>query len=180
MTDRRIKQLAQKFRQAIEAARYDRDFVDDHCFKDFPSGCCGDTSYLLAEYLLQEGIETIWVSIQRDDWTHAWLVVKDSRARKHKAKTNSLPDDHIALISKYKSQDSEDETDITHYEEQDLCDGLIIDITSDQFDDYDVPVYVGYMDAFHRSFDFIQAVDCDGIDEGRREGLYRIIEAHIR
>lgn len=101
MIDGHIEQLAQKFRQAIEVARNDRSFVDDYCFKDFPSGCCGDTSYFLAEYLLQEGIETIWVSTQCDDWTHAWLVLKDSRVRKHKAKTNSLPDDYVALISRY-------------------------------------------------------------------------------
>ena len=35
-------------------------------------------SYLLAEYLYRNGIETIWYSAQRGDWSHAWLVVKDA------------------------------------------------------------------------------------------------------
>lgn len=66
-----------------------------------------------------------------------------------------------------------------HYEETDLCNGLIIDITSDQFEGYDNPVYVGYMDEFHKSFDFVQAVDCDGVDEGRRSILYRVIASYL-
>lgn len=106
MTDQHIKKLAQKFRQAIDAAHRDRAFVDDFRFKDFPSGCCGDIGYLLAEYLLQKGIETIWVSVQRDDWTHAWLVLKDKRVRK--PTNNTLPDDYIDLVSLYRNQDSEE------------------------------------------------------------------------
>lgn len=65
MTDKRIEQLAHRFRQAIDAAYRAHEFRDDFRFKKFPTGCCGDTSYLLAEYLLQSGSETIWVSLQR-------------------------------------------------------------------------------------------------------------------
>lgn len=39
--------------------------------------------------------------------------------------------------------------------EHDLNNGLIIDITSDQFDDCENPVYIGQMDDFHQTFDFI-------------------------
>lgn len=39
---------------------------------------------------------------------------------------------------------------------------------------------VGYMDEFHRSFDFIQAVDCDGVDEGRRSNPFKVIESYLR
>lgn len=177
MTDRCIKKLAQRFRQAIDAAHRDHEFVDDFRFKNFPSGCCGDTSYLLAEYLLQNGIETIWVSLQRDDWSHSWLVLKDRRVRKPTKIT--LPDDYIDLISIYRNQDFEAGTQTIHYKEHDLYDGLIIDITSDQFDDYDISVYVGYMDVFHQSFDFLQAIDFDGIYCKRLENLYGIIEAYI-
>lgn len=178
MTDRCIKKLAQRFRQAIDAAHRDHEFVDDFRFKNFPSGCCGDTRYLLAEYLLQNGIETIWVSLQRDDWSHSWLVLKDRRVRK--PTKISLPDDYIDLISIYRNQNFEAGTGTIHYKEHDLYDGLIIDITSDQFDDYAIPVYVGYMDAFHQSFDFRLAFDCDGRNDGRLADLYKIIMAYIR
>ena len=81
MTDRRIKELAKRFRDAIESAKHDHAFDNRSCFTSFPTGCCGDTSYLLAEYLLREGIETIWVSLKRNDGSHAWLVLKDRRVR---------------------------------------------------------------------------------------------------
>ena len=178
MTCSHLKQLTQKFRLAIESALHENAFFDDYCFKNFPKGCCGDASCLLAEYLLQKGIETIWVSAQRDDWTHAWLLLKDSIDIIHKEK-NPLRDDYIALVSRYKSNESEDKTDILRYEEKDLYDGLIIDITSDQFDDYDVPVYVGYMDEFHQSFDFIQAWDYYELCGTRLKKIYRIIEGYI-
>jgi hypothetical protein len=177
MTDKHIEQLAHKFRHAIDAAYRAHEFMEDFCFKKFPTGCCGDTSYLLAEYLLQNGIETIWISTQRDDWTHAWLVLKDRRVGI--PTTTALPDDYLDLISAYRTQDSEEETEEIHYTEQDLKDGLIIDITSDQFDDCEDPVYVDYMDDFHRTFDFRLAVNYDGLNDDRLEHLYEIIESYI-
>lgn len=96
------------FQQAIDAAYRAILFRDDFCFKDFPTGCCGDTSCLLAEYLLQKGIETIWGSTQRDEWTHAWIVLKYGRVRKNIIK--SLPDNYLDLISAYRNQDLDDET----------------------------------------------------------------------
>jgi hypothetical protein len=178
MTDKRIEQLALQFRQAIDAAYRAHEFRNDFRFRKFPTGCCGDTSYLLAEYFLKKGIETIWVSTQRDDWTHAWLVLKDARVGI--PTTTALPDDYLDLISAYRTQDLEEETENIHYEEADLYNGLIIDITSDQFDDYEKTVYVGYMDEFHKSFDFIGADDYNGLNDDRLERLYRIIESNIR
>lgn len=176
MTDKRIEQLAHQFRQAIDAAYRAHEFRDDFRFKKFPNGCCGDTSYLLAKYLLQKGIETIWVSTQRDDWTHAWLVLKDGRIGP--PTTIALPDDYLELISPYRNQDSEEETEDIHYMEQDLRDGLIIDITSDQFDDCENSVYVDYLDDFHRTFDFRFAADYDGLNDDRLESLYGITYIH--
>lgn len=177
MTDKRIKQLALQFRQAIDAAYRAHEFRNDFRFRKFPIGCCGDTSYLLAEYLLQKGIETIWVSTLRDDWTHAWLVLKDERI--NPPTTIALPDEYQELVSVYRTQESEEETEDVHYMEQDIIDGLIIDITSDQFDDCENPVYVDYLDDFHRSFDFRLAVDYYGLNDDRLEHLYEIIESYI-
>lgn len=176
MTDKRIEQLAHRFRQAIDAAYRAHEFRDDFRFKKFPTGCCGDTSYLLAEYLLQNDIETILVSLQRDDWSHAWLVLNDRRVRKPKEMTLSAK--YLDLISMYSTQNSE-ETNNVHYNEKDLRDGLIIDITSDQFDDCENPVYVDYLDDFHRTFDFRLAVDYDGLNDDRLERLHGIIESYI-
>ena len=56
----------------------------------------------------------------------------------------------------------------------------MVDITADQFDDYDIPVYVGGMDAFHRTFKFNQAHDYDGlVGDGRLVSLYETIEKYL-
>lgn len=176
MTDRRIEELAKRFRDAIESAKHDHAFDKRSCFSNFPTECCGDTSCLLAEYLLREGIETIWVSLNRNDGSHAWLVLKDRRVRE--PQKTVLPAEYIDIISQYRNQDSE-ETEAIHYVEQDLKEGLIIDITSDQFEDYDTPVFVGRLDRFHRTFEFIQAVDYDGLNNTRLRQLYEIILTYI-
>lgn len=53
--------------------------------------------------------------------------------------------------------------DISHYEEYGVENGLIIDITADQFGE--VPVYVDYIGEFHRRFDFQAAHDFEGLCE---------------
>ena len=60
-----------------------------------------------------------------------------------------------------------------------LHNGPIIDITADQFADYDILVYVGYQDSFHQSFDFIEAYDYDGLNDGRLYSLYRTIKEYL-
>ena len=133
MTDQQIKRLVIKFRKAIDAAQNDRRFDKDIFFKNFPSGCCGDTSDLLAEYLRKHGIITIWCSMQRGDYTHAWLVVKDDRVKTPTHETYAYPKEMSSVLANYGVEHPEDEIDITRYKEDDLCDGLIIDITADQF-----------------------------------------------
>ena len=73
----------------------------------------------------------------------------------------------------------EEEVDITKYEAEDLIDGLIIDITADQFDDYNIPVYVGPIDTFHQTFDLIQAHDYVGLNNERLCSLFRIIAEYL-
>lgn len=179
MTDQQIKSLSIKYRTAIEIAHNNGLFLHDIGFDDFPTGSCGDASYLLAEYLRREGVETIWYSAERGKWSHAWLVVRDRRVKNPTSRTFSWPEELRNVVSKYGVQQPEEEVVITRYEERDLEEGLIIDITGDQFDDYEVPVYVGCVDAFHRSFDFIQAHDYDGLNDGRLYCLYQMIEQFI-
>lgn len=179
MTDQKIQQLATQYRAAIEAARDAGRFTSDFRFKRFPHGCCGDTSYLLAEYLSEFGIETIWYSTSRRDSSHAWLVVKDERVKRPTPKSFLWPEELHDVLSGYGVQSPEKEVDITRYEEDDLRDSLIIDITADQFDDYDIPVYVGKIDPFHKRFRFIQAHDYDGLNDGRLYSLYRTIKEYL-
>ena len=179
MIDQRIRRLAIKFRKAIDAAQSDRRFERDICFKGFPSGCCGDTSELLAEYLRRYGVKTIWCSMQRDDYSHAWLVVKDERVKTPTHETYTYPIEISSVLASYGAEHPEDEIDITGYKEADLCDGLIIDITADQFDDYDNSVYVGFQDSFHLTFDFRQAHDYDRLCGVRLRNLYSVIEEYL-
>ena len=66
------------------------------------------------------------------------------------------------------------------YNETDLSNGLIIDITADQFEDFDEPVYVGGLDYFHNSFVFVQAHDYEGLENGRLYHLYMTIKSYLR
>lgn len=179
MTDSQIKKLAIKYRSAIEAAHNDRLFANDIGFDDFPTGSCGDTCYLLSEYLRLRGVDTIWYSAQRNDFSHAWLVVKDKRVKQPTPRAFLWPKELRDIVAGYGVEHPDQEVDITRYEFEDLQSGLIIDITGDQFVDYDIPVYVGYLDQFHKTFNFNQAHDYDGLNDGRLCGLYRTISAYL-
>ena len=152
MDEQRIMKIAEKFRNAIEAARNEGRFDSDIMFRNFPRGCCGDSSYLLAEYLKENSIDSIWYSASRGDWTHAWLAVKDNRVKAPTKKMFTWPEDQWPILMQYGVLNPEQTITITNYEEDDLIEGLIIDITGDQFADYSIPVYVGYQDKFHKSF----------------------------
>ncbi|MBR3750163.1 MAG: hypothetical protein IKK58_00155 [Clostridia bacterium] len=71
-----IEELATKFREAIVKAKSAGEF-DDVVFKNFPSGCCGDTSDLLARYLLNNGIKTKYASGAYHNISHAWLITNN-------------------------------------------------------------------------------------------------------
>lgn len=76
----KIYELAKEFRDAIEDAKEDGEFVKDIRFRQFPSGCCDDTCDLLAQYLLEHGIRTRQVlgayrdGIAENNTGHAWLI----------------------------------------------------------------------------------------------------------
>ena len=79
----KIRLLATQFRKAIETAIETEEIKNDICFRNFPLGCCGDTSDLLAQFLLDNGISTIYVNgnfydeSDEDKYSHAWLKTCD-------------------------------------------------------------------------------------------------------
>lgn len=78
-----VKKLAHDFRKAIEKAIEVDELGLDFAFERFPRGCCGDTSYLLAEYLFENGIVTSYVcGVYRgrgseNMQSHAWLLTDE-------------------------------------------------------------------------------------------------------
>ena len=72
----KLEMLAKDFRDAIEIMGKD-DLNGSEHFKDFPSGCCGDTSELLSIYLKESEINTIYVSGEKGSQSHGWLEYKD-------------------------------------------------------------------------------------------------------
>ena len=133
MTDQKIYTIAKRFKKAIENARDDNRFNGD-AFEHFPRGCCGDTSYLLAEYLLTKGQESIYV-LGEDitGQTHAWLILKDDRITQPTSDYFEFPDDIKSVMSVYGNDRCDAPIDIAHYEECNVMNGLYIDITADQF-----------------------------------------------
>jgi hypothetical protein len=79
------KVLATKYRYAIDKALVKGEFINDSSFDRFPLGCCGDASDLLAQYLLDNGINTYYVCgnyyskdyITWNTQSHAWLMTED-------------------------------------------------------------------------------------------------------
>jgi len=78
-----VKVLAKSFREAIDKAVEFEELKKDCAYSSFPEGCCGDTSDLLAEYLLEHGIKTQYVCGTYIDEqfnsmrSHAWLCTED-------------------------------------------------------------------------------------------------------
>ena len=63
MTDNKIRSLVNSFRKKIDRAQ-SKDLFLDTILEEFPKQCCGVTSRLLAEFLLDNGIETLWISAE--------------------------------------------------------------------------------------------------------------------
>ncbi len=179
MTDNMIRELSIRFRKALETARDNGLFIKDFSFNRFPHGCCGDTCYLLAEYLMKFGINTIWYSATRNDWSHAWLVVKDDRVKEAAERFYIYPEEIWDPLRSYGIKNPEEPIDVTRYEESDLSNGLIIDITADQFKDFNLPVYVGKMDSFHAGFLFNEAEDYKELCTERLNELYKLVEHYL-
>lgn len=170
-------ELVHQFRSAIIAARDDRRFCNDIAFYNFPYACCGDASYLLAKYLKSKGVETVYVWGEKLDQSHAWLVVKDHRVKEPTPRFYEAPDNIKDILNLYSNDAYNEPINITHYEEDDLINGIIIDITADQFGEK--PIYIDYMDEFHKRFIFVAAHDYRGLWDGRLRELYHTIMEYV-
>lgn len=181
MTKSTLYNLTRKFKSAMLSALHDKRFDSDVVFRDFPLGCCGDTCYLLSEYLLSKGIETIYVCGYKGIQSHAWLVLKDSNINNPTPYTfndNDLPDDIKSLLTVYAGSKPDSPNYAVNYKECDIQNGIIIDITADQFGEQSV--YVGYLDEFHKQFRFDSAHDYGSLSElPRLLKLYSLITEYI-
>ena len=72
----KVKELARLIRVTIEKMDIE-EFPNSSYFKDFPRGCCGDASNLLAKYLKENGFKTEYVCGMRGKQSHAWLEYMD-------------------------------------------------------------------------------------------------------
>lgn len=75
-----IIHLASEFRRALEIVVTNREYGRLSLFAHFPNGCCTYTSDLLAEYLMENGIQRkriqILNSIANNGFdTHCWLMI---------------------------------------------------------------------------------------------------------
>ncbi len=183
MTDRYIKQQSLKFRSAIEKAKREGRLSDNILFRCFPKRCCREASFLLAEYLKEKGINTILCFNQLGDCTHTWLVVNDNRVTLPSCTNFSWPKEIRSAVKGYGIENPDEVVDTTRYNEDNLQNGLIIDITADQFKGYNTSVYVGYLDDFHKSFDFQHADNYEELnaiaDDYMLSNLYQVIEYYI-
>lgn len=177
MEGRKIYNLASDFKQAILKAKDAGLFSGDIVFNRFPRGCCGDTCELLAEFLYSKEIDTIYVCGDDNGQTHAWLVVKDCRVKVPKQRFYEVPNEVRNVLNSYGNDVCNGVIDSTHYEENDLIDGLIIDITADQFGESSV--FVGKLNEFYKKFEFVNAHDCERLIGGRMASIYRKIMRYI-
>ena len=174
MTDNKILFLASNFRRKIEQAQRKGLFINTSLAK-FPIQCCGNASTLLAEFLIQNGVETLWISSENPDTyeTHAWLVVTDNRAKSPHHCFDDVPDNIISLLNKYAGESPLNCSEPARYDKQDIENGLIIDITGDQFNE--PSVYVGYINDFYKQFDFLAAYEHESLLDEELIKLYNII-----
>ena len=88
-----------------------------------------------------------------------------------------MPNNIIGLLGKYGGGSSESFRESNCYEEQNIKNGLIIDITADQFDG--VPIYVDYICDFYRQFEFRSANDFTGLGSARLRKIYQTILQYL-
>lgn len=176
VTDQYIYDLACLFKAAMLAAKADGYFNRDICFREFPRGCCGDTCYLLASFLKEKDIETLYVWGDRGFQSHAWLVVNDNRVRQSSTRYIKLEHEYIELLNRYGGESGGTIED-SRYRARDLTNGLIIDITADQFGE--PSVYVGKRNDFYRKFTFRDAHICYGVHNSKLGDLYERITLYL-
>lgn len=177
MRNEEIYFLIKKFRRAIENARDNGMFERDATFNYFPKSCCRDASLLLAEYLSQQNIKTVYVwGTDNVGQTHGWLVLKDQRLNGPMVHNVVIPDTISEILHRY-SNNKIDVIENIYYEETDIINGLIIDITADQFNN--IPIYVGEINNVYSEFLFESACEYNYLGNDRLRRLYQIITNYL-
>ncbi len=141
-----IRKYAQVFRTAIEEAHAANVFAGNPLMERFPSGSCGETTDLLGEFLVSNGINNLYY-VCGTHYPDTGDDEKDFQGRQS----------HAWINIGYPMND----------------DSLIVDITGDQFKYnpeygcYDKSVYVGKRDTFHCLFeiDDRDVHECHGIKD---------------
>lgn len=75
-----IEQLACEFRDALDVVAKRKLYGRLSIFQCFPRGCCRYTSDLLAQFMLDNGIEAnriemVEAETNEDNYTHCWLMI---------------------------------------------------------------------------------------------------------
>lgn len=174
-----LYKLVAIFRQAIEKAKDAGEFDNDISFYNFPRGCCGDTCYLLARYLSEYGMRSFYMEMNRGDCSHAWIAIDDGNIKEPRTITYEFPEEIQIVIEDYSAGDFPAKGIYTKYEIDDFAYATIVDITADQFPDFEVPVFVGPMGSFQYSFEFCGAHLIEGMDSARLEILYQKIKKYL-
>lgn len=176
MTDEKIYDLACMFKDAILSALEEGFFENDDKFCRFPKGCCGDTCYLLASFLKKYGVETLYVWGDYGLRSHAWLVINDNRVKKPTPRYIEIENEYAEMLRKY-GEEINGLIEDARYRVRDLTNGLVVDITADQFGE--PSVYVGKRNDFYCKHTFRSAHICDGIEDDRLYNLYRKVSLFL-
>ena len=128
-----IKKEVVKARRIFEQHH---DYISKTYFGGFPTGSCGCSADILAEYFISKGAKNIeYVYGERDGGSHGWLEL----------------------------------------------DGLIIDITADQFEDGIESIFISYNRDFHEQFSPLERNDKPGVNAVLRDPYNKfkaLMEAH--
>jgi hypothetical protein len=79
-----VYMLSKKFREAIEVAKEEGLLDSDPTLKNFPRGCCGSGSSLLAKFLYENGVYTYEINATKygetswDNQSHTWLMLENN------------------------------------------------------------------------------------------------------
>lgn len=76
-------------------------------------------------------------------------------------------------MSGYGNSNYSEPIDRSHYTVNDICNGLIVDVTAEQFGED--PMYVGEIYDFYRMFEFRAANDYAGLGSTRLRTIYKSI-----
>ena len=80
MSMKLLNEIAYEFRKALEVISSKQLYGRLTIFKDFPNGCCGYTSDLLATYFIENGISGKRIQLlnaesKEEEYTHYWLMI---------------------------------------------------------------------------------------------------------